>query len=58
VHEVLGREVNPTLMAPREFARKLAARDGFARSVAQGPRIWLVGDEDDFAELAAHRKDQ
>jgi len=55
--EVLGREVNPTVMAPREFARKLAANDGFALSVAKGPRIWLIGGEDDFAELAAHRKD-
>ena len=27
----------------------------FARSVAQGPRIWLLGGEDDFAELVAHR---
>ncbi len=56
-HEVLGREVNPTVMAPREFALKLAAGDGFARSVAKGPRIWLTGGDDDFAELAAHRKD-
>jgi predicted nucleotidyltransferase len=55
--EVLGREVNPTVIAPREFARKLAANDGFARGVAKGPRIWLIGGEDDFAELAAHRKD-
>jgi len=53
----LGREVNPTVMAPRDFARKLAAGDGFARSVAKGPRIWLRGGEDDFAELATHRKD-
>lgn len=55
--EVLGREVNPTVMASRDFARKLAADDGFARSVAKGPRIWLIGGEDDLAELAAHRKD-
>jgi len=55
--EALGREINPTVMAPRDFARKLAAGDGFARSVAKGPRIWLMGGEDDFAELAAHRKD-
>jgi predicted nucleotidyltransferase/DNA-binding HxlR family transcriptional regulator len=55
--EALGREVNPTVMAAREFARKLAAGDGFALSVAKGPRIWLIGGEDDFAELAAHRKD-
>lgn len=56
-HDVLGREINPTAMAPREFARKLAAGDGFALSVAKGPRIWLMGGEDDFAELATHRKD-
>ena len=55
--ESLGREVNPTVLAPRDFAKKLAAGDGFALSVAQGPRIWLMGGEDDFAELAAHRKD-
>ena len=56
-HDVLGREINPTAMAPREFARKLAVGDGFALSVAKGPRIWLMGGEDDFAELATHRKD-
>ena len=56
-HDVLGREINPTAMAPRQFARKLAAGDGFALSVAKGPRIWLMGGEDDFAELATHRKD-
>ena len=56
-HEAIGREVNPTVMAPQDFARKLAAGDGFALSVAQGPRIWLMGGEDDFAELAAHRTD-
>lgn len=52
----LRREVNPTVMTPREFMRKLAAGDGFARSVAKGARLWLIGGEDDFAELAAHRK--
>jgi predicted nucleotidyltransferase len=55
--EMLGREVNPTVITPREFARKLSDNDGFARSVAKGPRIWLIGGEDDFAELATHRKD-
>lgn len=51
----LRREVNPTVMTPRDFARKLAASDGFARSVAKGARLWLIGSEDDFAKLAAHR---
>ncbi|WP_234414114.1 MarR family transcriptional regulator [Ideonella sp. A 288] len=56
VQDALGREVNPTVMAPRDFTRRWAAGDGFARSVASGPRIWLIGGEDDFAELVAHRK--
>jgi len=51
----LRREVNPTVMTPRDFARKLAAGDGFARSVAKGSRLWLIGSEDEFAKLAAHR---
>lgn len=52
----LRREVNPTTMTVREFRKKLTDGDGFARSVFQGPKLWLLGDEDDFAELAAHRK--
>ena len=52
---VLRREVNPTVMKPKDFAAKLSAGDGFALSVLQGPRIWLLGGEHDFAELVAHR---
>jgi predicted nucleotidyltransferase len=53
--QALRREVNPAVMRPKDFAAKVAAGDGFARSVVQGPRIWLLGSEDDFAELVAHR---
>ena len=52
----LRREVNPTVTTPREFKQKLAAGDGFARSVLKGPKLWLMGEESEFAELAAHRK--
>ncbi len=52
----LRREVNPTVLLPQDFAAQLAAGDGFARGVAAAPRIWLKGEEHDFAELAAHRK--
>ncbi len=52
----LHREINPTVMQPQAFSDMLAAADGFARSVADGPRIWLKGDDDDFAELVADRK--
>lgn len=56
--DVLRRDVNPTVMTSREFARKLKAGDGFARSVVRGARLWLIGGEDDFAELAANRAGQ
>lgn len=54
VQATLGREVNPTPMSMQDFARKLAEGDGFARSVVVSPKIWLIGDEDDFAKLVAH----
>ena len=50
----LRREVNPTVMTA-EFAERLAQNDAFARSGTQGARLWAIGGEDDFAELAAHR---
>ncbi len=56
--EVLRRDVNPTVMTTTEFSRMLASGDGFARSVMQGPKIWLKGQEDDIAKLAAHRQAQ
>lgn len=55
---VLQREVNPTVMRTSEFEQRFAEGDGFARSVAKGERLWLIGGEDDFAELVADRKAQ
>jgi len=51
----LGREINPTIMSQREFARRQAEREAFTASVVAGPRIWVKGNNDDIAELAAHR---
>jgi predicted nucleotidyltransferase len=53
--EVLRREVNCTVMTGNEFSRMLSSGDGFAKSVAQGDKLWLKGLENDFAELATHR---
>lgn len=45
---------NPTPTSTQDFARKLAEGDGFARrSQAASPKIWLMGDEDDFELLKA-----
>jgi predicted nucleotidyltransferase len=51
----LQREVNPTLMTEREFARKLAAGDGFAGSVMKGDKLWVKGEEGDLAKPVEDR---
>ena len=48
IQERLGREVNPTIYRPEE----LAAPRSFVRRVLDGPKIMLVGTEDDIAKLA------
>jgi predicted nucleotidyltransferase len=51
----LRREVNPTVMTRREFQKRLASGDGFARSVMSGDKLWLKGEEGDLAEPAQDR---
>ena len=47
----LGREFNPTVYSPKEFNRKIAEGNVFIESVIKGPKIWLVGDQDELAGL-------
>ena len=51
----LGREINPTVMSVAEFKRRCRDRDGFVMSVSKAPKIWLFGDDDDFAKLGKDR---
>jgi predicted nucleotidyltransferase len=51
----LGREVNPSVYRTGEFYRKLAGRHHFLSSVVGGPKIFLIGDEDELARLAQIR---
>ena len=51
----LGREINPTVMSAAEFNSRRRARDGFVRSVSSGPKIWLLGGEDELAKLGKGR---
>jgi len=53
--QVLHREVNPKVYPTREFCRKLSAGQHFLRSVVAGPKIFLIGDERELANLATER---
>ena len=48
IQERLGREVNPTIYRPEELAEPRS----FVRRVLDGPKIMLVGTQDDIATLA------
>lgn len=45
----LGRPVNPTLYTPAEWAEKRKAGNGFASKVAERPKLFLIGTEQDLA---------
>ena len=53
--ERLRRPVNPVVMTKNAFATKLAAGDRFVSRVAREPKIFLLGDAGEFAELAENR---
>jgi predicted nucleotidyltransferase len=44
----LGRTINITSYSLQEFHAKTRAKDGFIQTVLKGPRIMLIGDEDEF----------
>jgi predicted nucleotidyltransferase len=51
---VLGREVNAKVFAPEEFAAK-SAIEPFLINVLAKPKIFLIGNAHDLAELVGHQ---
>ena len=51
--KTLGREINPNVFPVSEFRAKLAARNHFLRSVMKEKKLFVLGSEDELAELAA-----
>jgi len=49
-HEI-GREINPHVMRPEEFRRRLKKQDHFLSQVLASPKLFIVGREDDLAAM-------
>jgi uncharacterized protein len=47
----LGREINPHVLSPKEFAARRRARDHFLATVRRGPKIFVVGDADELESV-------
>jgi predicted nucleotidyltransferase len=50
--ETLGREINPTVYPADEFRSRIAEDHYFIRDILDGPKIFVVGDEDELKRLA------
>jgi predicted nucleotidyltransferase len=48
----LGREINPSVYGETELREKLRSGNHFVSSVMDGPKIFLIGGEDELARLA------
>lgn len=48
----LAREINPSVYTEAEFRKKVLSGQQFVTSVLKGPKILVVGDEDELARLA------
>ena len=47
----LGREINPHMLTPAEFARRIKEREHFINSVLETPRLFVIGSEDELSRL-------
>jgi predicted nucleotidyltransferase len=50
--EILGREVNPTVYPVKEFRSRIAEDHYFIRDILSGPKVFVIGDEDELKRLA------
>jgi predicted nucleotidyltransferase len=47
----LGREINPHVLTPQEFAKRRRGGDHFLTSVLNGPKLFVIGNDDELAAM-------
>lgn len=52
LQKLLSMEMNFILWSERDFHSKLPPKSAFIQSLLTKPRMWLVGDEDEFGRIA------
>jgi predicted nucleotidyltransferase len=55
LQESLRREINPVVMSAKQFASDLANQERFAERLAAEPKIFVIGDENDFRKLTQNQ---
>jgi uncharacterized protein len=57
VEVAVGRQINPTVFSLDEFAKKVAEKNHFLRTVLRNKKIMLVGTQDELEEIARRAED-
>ena len=55
LQESLQREVNPVVMSATRFIDQLAHQERFAERLRDEPKIFIIGNEDEFGKLVEDR---
>ena len=55
VQENLHRDINPVVMSAIRYAEQLATHDRFAQRIYDEPKIFVIGNDDEFRKLAEDR---
>jgi hypothetical protein len=55
LQESLHREINPVVMSATRFIDQLAQHERFAQRLCDEPKIFIIGDEDEFGKLVEDR---
>ena len=48
----IGREINPHILHIKEFLKRKSGKDHFLIHVLESPKIFIIGNENELAELA------
>ncbi len=51
VPEIVGRDINPHVMPISEYLKRIANQDHFAVNVLKGPRLFVIGDADEYEAM-------
>lgn len=51
VADVIGREINPHVIAEESYRKKLARQDSYIFNVTNGEKIWIIGDDNELGKL-------
>ena len=47
----IGREINPHAFTEKEFVKRRRDQDHFLNQVLESPKIFIIGTENDLAEM-------